>query len=76
MIDGMVITPNERAERCEMLLKLPTVTVEEAALILGMGRTAAYEAARRGDIPTFKVGRVVKVPTARLKAMLGMGETE
>jgi hypothetical protein len=29
-----------------------TVSVEEAARLLGLGRTAAYEAARRGELPT------------------------
>jgi hypothetical protein len=28
-----------------------TVTVTEAAKLLGIGRTAAYEAARRGELP-------------------------
>jgi len=39
-----------------------TITVGEAAAILGIGRTAAYEAARRGEIPTRRLGRRLVVP--------------
>lgn len=39
-----------------------TITVEEAARVLNIGRTATYEAARRGEIPTRRVGRRVVVP--------------
>ena len=29
-----------------------TITIEQTARILGLGRTAAYDAARRGELPT------------------------
>lgn len=29
---------------------------------LGLGRNATYDAARRGEIPTIRLGRLVKVP--------------
>ena len=47
-----------------------THTVPEAGKILGIGRSAAYEAARRGDIPTIRIGRKLLVPVQRLKRML------
>lgn len=53
----------------------PTVSVEEAGEIVGVGRSAAYEAARTGDIPTLKIGRRLLVPVARLRAMLGEDPT-
>lgn len=34
-----------------------TITVPEAAELIGVGRSAAYEAARRGQLPTRRVGR-------------------
>ena len=34
-----------------------TMTVPKAGEVLGIGRSAAYEAARRGDIPTIRIGR-------------------
>lgn len=49
-----------------------TLTVEEVASLLGLGRTAAYEAARRGDIPTRKLGRRVLVPVPAFQAWLGI----
>lgn len=49
-----------------------TLTVEEAAALLGLGRSAAYEAARRGQIPTRRLGRRVVVPVPALLAWLGV----
>jgi hypothetical protein len=50
----------------------PTITIEDAGTVLGIGRSSAYAAARRGDLPTITIGRRKVVPTARLRAMLGM----
>jgi excisionase family DNA binding protein len=50
----------------------PTVSVEQAGEWLGLGRSAAYEAARRGEIPTLRFGRSLRVPTARLRVLLGI----
>ena len=43
-----------------------TVTVDEAAKLLGIGRTLAYEAARIGDLPTIRIGRRILIPVAEL----------
>lgn len=45
-------------------------SIEETAAALGIGRTAAYAAAVRGDIPTLQVGRRRLVPIAALEALL------
>jgi excisionase family DNA binding protein len=47
-----------------------TLTVEEAAQVLGIGRNSAYEAAWRGEIPTIKIGRRLVVPRAALDRIL------
>jgi excisionase family DNA binding protein len=47
-----------------------TITVEEAAEILGISRTSAYLCATRHEIPTLRLGRRVLVPVARFMAML------
>jgi len=47
-----------------------TVTVEEAGQAIGLSRGAAYSAARRGDIPTVKIGKRLLVPTKALLAKL------
>ncbi|WP_371500218.1 helix-turn-helix domain-containing protein [Kitasatospora sp. NBC_00374] len=50
----------------------PTMTVPEAGRLLGLQKAASYNAARRGDIPTISVGRRLLVPTAKLRALLGI----
>ena len=40
-----------------------TMTVPQAGrTYYDLGRNASYEAARRGEIPTIKVGRLLRVP--------------
>jgi excisionase family DNA binding protein len=48
-----------------------TITVEQAARVLGLGRTAAYDAARRGELPTRRLGRRLFVPVPALLDWLG-----
>lgn len=48
-----------------------TCTVPEAAKLLGIGRAAAYEAAKRGEIPALRIGHRLVVPLARLDRLLG-----
>jgi excisionase family DNA binding protein len=48
-----------------------TLTVEEAAKLLGVSRGTAYEAARRGELPTIRLGRRLLVPRARLYELVG-----
>ena len=47
-----------------------TYSIDEVAKLLGIGRNSAYEAARRGDFPTIKVGSRIVVPKAALDRML------
>jgi excisionase family DNA binding protein len=47
-----------------------TLTVTEAADVLRIGRSAAYEAVRAGQIPSLRIGRRVLVPVSALKALL------
>lgn len=46
------------------------LTIEEAARSLRIGRNSAYEAARRGELPTIRIGRRLLVPRAALERML------
>ena len=50
-----------------------TLTILEAANALGIGRNAAYEAARRGEIPTIRIGKRIVVPRAAFEQMLQGG---
>ena len=45
-------------------------SVEEAGKLLSLGRTRAYEAARRGDLPVLKIGRRWLVSKVALDKML------
>ena len=42
------------------------LTVPEAAQVLRIGRSAAYEAAQRGELPTVRFGRRLRVPRQAL----------
>jgi excisionase family DNA binding protein len=37
---------------------------------LGLSRNAAYAAAERGEIPTIRVGRLLRVPVRAMEALL------
>jgi excisionase family DNA binding protein len=52
-----------------------TLSVGEAAEALGIGRTLAYEAVRRGEIPTIRIGRRLLVPRGGLDQLLGSEAT-
>jgi excisionase family DNA binding protein len=47
-----------------------TVSVEEAGRILGYSRNTAYEAVRRGELPSIRLGRKIRVPRAALQRLL------
>ena len=51
-----------------------TLSVEECAKRLGIGRNSAYEAVARGEIPVIRVGKRLLVPKAQLDKLL-TGET-
>lgn len=47
-----------------------TLTVEEAARALGIGRNQAYAAVRRGEIPAIRIGKRLLVPRTALRRLL------
>lgn len=47
-----------------------TYTVAEAAVVIGIGRSLAYELVRSGELPTVQLGRRRVVPRRLLKAWL------
>ncbi|MBI9000048.1 helix-turn-helix domain-containing protein [Corynebacterium sp. CCM 9185] len=52
----------------------PTITVEEAAAVLGISKSSAYAAIKRNEFPTpvIKIGGRYVVPTAPLRQLLGV----
>jgi hypothetical protein len=48
-----------------------TISVPEAGKrYFGLSRNGAYAAAERGDIPTIKIGRLLRVPVRAIERML------
>lgn len=47
-----------------------TISVEDAARILGISRGAAYTRARDGSLPTIRLGKRLLVPKAAIQKML------
>ncbi len=61
------------ATELENLLSKPTASVPDVGRIcFGLNTNAAYLAAKRGDFPTIRIGKLIKVPTAPLRTMLGI----
>ena len=52
----------------------PTKTVDQAARLLGIGRSTAFRAVDSGDIPSISIGRRLLIPTAALRRMLQIDE--
>ncbi len=51
-----------------------TISVPEAGKIYyDIGKNASYEAARRGDIPTIRVGRLLRVPVVAMERIVDQG---
>lgn len=54
------------------------LSVEEARLQLGISRGLMYEAVRRGEIPSIRIGRRIIIPAAAfeqfLQGKMGMGK--
>jgi hypothetical protein len=52
-------------------MEAKTLTVPEAGRVyFDLSRNASYEAARRGDIPTIRIGRLLRVPVVALERKL------
>jgi hypothetical protein len=64
---------DEQDTALEDLLNQPTVSLDEAAGILGVGSWAAHKAVTEGTlpVPVIRVGRSIRVPTAPLREKRG-----
>jgi excisionase family DNA binding protein len=66
-------TRSSRSE-AERVLARPTCSVEDAAMLLGVGRSTAYAGARDGSLPVLRISKRILVSTAKLRAMLGVDQ--
>ncbi len=57
----------------EEALRCPTLPVPDAGRIFfGLSRNGSYEAAKRGEIPTIKIGRKRRAVVAPIAERLGL----
>jgi excisionase family DNA binding protein len=47
-----------------------TLSVDEAGKMLGLSRGLMYQAIRKGEIPSIRIGRRILIPRAALHRML------
>lgn len=50
--------------------RIRTISVPEAGRALGLGRNGSYAAAERGDMPSIRIGRRLRVPLVALEKLL------
>lgn len=48
------------------------MSIAEAAELIGISRTTAYELAQSGELPTVRLGRRILVPVNQLAETLGI----
>ncbi|WP_083913092.1 helix-turn-helix domain-containing protein [Nocardia concava] len=61
----------------EILARLrtePTISIPEYGRLIGVSRASAYVYAREGQIPTIRVGRCVRVPSAAVLRQLRLDQ--
>jgi excisionase family DNA binding protein len=65
------VDQNHAASTATTAVEAPhTYSVPDAGRLLGLGRNAAYEAARRREIPVLRFGRKLRVPRVALERLL------
>jgi len=52
-----------------------TITVDEFAQIIGVSRSSAFDAVRRGEVPALRLGRRVAIPLPALVSAMLLGVT-
>jgi len=54
-------------EEPEPILERLAISIPEAGASIDLGRSASYDAAKRGDIPTVRIGGWLVVPLKRFR---------
>ncbi len=62
----------KRESESERLLRLPAIPPAQARRVLPLSRNAVYEAIKRGDIVSVRIGKKIVIPTAPLRRKLGL----
>lgn len=53
-----------------------TLSIEEAASMLGISRALAYELVRKGELPVLRLGRRVVIPRNQLEDLVNGSEAQ
>ena len=61
---------NDATTGSRLVVRPLLVSVEQAAGLLGIGRTMLYELIRRGDLRPIRIGRCVRIPQRELEAFV------
>jgi excisionase family DNA binding protein len=61
---------NQQRNRKRETYTRETYTLDKAAAILGISLSGAYQAVRRGQIPTIRFGKRILVPRKALQRLL------
>ena len=56
--------------KTHVYLDRPLLTIPETAEYLGIGKTLTWQLVQQGVLPSVRLGRLVRVPRARLDAWL------
>jgi excisionase family DNA binding protein len=74
MSDDATTPDRDGMTRAEVLALPAVVDITTAARVLGLGRSTAYDLARRGEFPCriLRLGSSYRVPTAELLRVLGI----
>jgi excisionase family DNA binding protein len=62
---------NEQAQSVGGRTEPLTVSVQEAAKLLGVSRGVAYQSVKSGEIPAIRLGKCWRIPRASLLKMVG-----
>lgn len=54
----------------------PILSIRRAAEVMGEGQKAVRKAAAAGQIPSLRIGRYVRIPTAPLLQLMGVSSGE
>lgn len=57
ILQGAISVPAVKGEEVPAIMSVP-----EAARFLGVGRNTVYDAVRRGEIPSIRFGRQIRIP--------------
>jgi excisionase family DNA binding protein len=59
-------------DEIRQILERPAITPADALKVLPISRNGLYEAIRRGEIKSVKLGKKILVPTGPLRRQLGI----